>query len=139
MIPRRLHFNSSRPSYPQSFRLLQLTTMSDLKSLLGKIEDDVSTKDPWETNSYRSTIAGFGTVTGKLLMNVGIGLLSGAGYMGIRTALARIARTHARHVRNEAWPGSELDERAYRDILEYQRFAYSFFQCPCPRSERMLG
>ena len=97
----------------------------DLDSLLGKIEDDVSTKDPWETNSYRSTIAGFGTVTGKLLMNVGIGLLSGVSYVGIRTALARIARVHARYVRDDYWPGFELDEKAYRDIVEYQRYVYS--------------
>ena len=92
--------------------------MSDqlLDVLLAEIEDRASTFDPWETTSGRSSIRGIGTVAGKAIMNVGIGVIRGISYVNVRTALARIARAQRRS-------GVRLSQTDYQDIVEYQRYA----------------
>ena len=96
--------------------------MSDpaLNDVLAKIEDHASTIDPWETNSYRGTIVGLGTMTGKAIMNVGIGILRSVDYVAIQSTLRRISRRQRRRVANDR---SALDDLAYQSILEYQRYA----------------
>ena len=85
-----------------------------LTRLLDDIDEFASTVDPWETNSSRSTIVGLGSLTGRGLMNVGVGILRGMTGVGLRRALARIATAQRQSSRS-------LGREAYRDIVEYQR------------------
>lgn len=85
-----------------------------LTRLLGDIDEFASTVDPWETNSSRSTIGGLGSLTGRGLMNVGVGILRGVTGVGLRRALVRIAAAQKQS-------SHSLSREAYRDIVEYQR------------------
>lgn len=83
--------------------------------LLLDVEDQASTIDRFETNSSRSTIRGLGSLTGKGLLAVGVGILRGVDYVTIRRTLSKIAEDQSKK--------KPLTEKAYQDILEYQRFA----------------
>ena len=77
-------------------------------------EDATSTADPWETESSRSTMLGIGSLTGRGIMNVGVGILRGVDYLGQRRRLARVESAQ-----NAAT--TRLILNAYLDLLEYQR------------------
>ena len=86
-----------------------------LAQLLSDINECSSSVDPWETNSSRSTITGLGSLAGRAIMNLGIGVIQVAQYVKERTELARIAAEQERS-------GRSLSLQAYHDIVEYQRF-----------------
>ena len=85
--------------------------------LLDDIEEETPTVDPWETSSFRSTVRGIGSASGRAIMMVGIGILTGVNYMTERVALTWI---EASQTRSTSY--SPLSSDAYKTILEYQRY-----------------
>ena len=94
-----------------------MSTSQLLDRLLSNIEEEASTVDPWETASSRSTIRGIGSLSGKGIMAIGRTLINGVNYVNERVALARIASAQSTLQRQHA----PLMEKAYQDMLEYQR------------------
>lgn len=103
-----------------------MSTSQLLDKLLNNIEEEASTVDPWETASSRSTIRGIGSWSGKGIMAVGRSLINGVNYVNERVALARIASAQSTLQQKVGWrigQHAPLVEKAYQDMLEYQRCA----------------